>query len=144
MSGFLKALAKMPDINELKALRKRLEAARPDFEAIVKLFKTLSIPDFQRETEYIALKDPKEYAFISGQIASSDAGTTPIDNYLAVTNEFCVPHSTAKYTKNKRDSYMVGSLSRFNLNHTQLLPRAKKSGQRTLVGARRKARLRFG
>ena len=119
--------AKMPDINELKALKKRLEEARPDFEAIVKLYKTLSIPDFQRETEYIALKYPKEYAFIGGEIASSDAGTTPVNDYLGVTNEFCVPWSTAKYTKNKRDAYQVGALARYNLNHEQLLPQAKKA-----------------
>jgi sulfhydrogenase subunit alpha len=118
--------AKMPDINELQSLKKRLEDARPDFETIVKLFKTLSVPDFQRETEYIALKDKNEYAFINGEIASSDDGVTPLDNYLSVTNEFCVPWSTAKYTRNKRDAYQVGALARYNLNHNQLLPQAKK------------------
>jgi coenzyme F420-reducing hydrogenase alpha subunit len=123
VGGFVKT----PDLNELKAIKKRLEAARHDFETIVKLFNTFSIPDFIRETEYIALKDPREYAFISGDIASSDAAPTPLEGYLGVTNEFCVPWSTAKYARNKRDSYMVGSLARFNLNHDQLLPQAKKA-----------------
>ena len=122
VSGF----AKLPNLSELGVIRERLEDALVDLNMTVELFKTLNIPDFVRETEYIALKSPKEYAFISGQIASSDSGTTPLSNYLEVTNEFCVPHSTAKYTKNKRDSYMVGALARFNLNHDQLLPRAKK------------------
>jgi sulfhydrogenase subunit alpha len=72
------------------------------------------------------LKDPAEYAFISGDIGSSDGGTRPLSDYLEVTNEFCVPHSTAKYTKNLRDSYMVGALSRFNINYDQLLPEAKE------------------
>ena len=127
LSCLVGGFAKLPDPGELKAIKKRLEDARADFDVIVKLFKTLQIPDFVRETEYIALKDPREYAFISGQIASSDAGLTPLNNYLKVTNEFCVPHSTAKYTKNKRDSYMVGALARFNLNYDQLLPQAKKA-----------------
>jgi len=126
LSCVVGGFAKLPDLGELKAIRKRLEDALVDLDTTVKLFKTLSIPDFTRETEYIALKDPKEYAFISGDIASSDAGITPLGNYLKVTNEFCVPHSTAKYTKNKRDSYMVGALARFNNNRDQLLPRAKK------------------
>lgn len=123
--------AKLPELSELEALRGRLENALVDLDTTVELFKTLSpsIPDFTRETEYIALTDPKEYAFISGQIGSTDAGVAPLDKYLDVTNEFCVPHSTAKYTKNKRDSYMVGALSRFNNNHEQLLPRAKKAAQ---------------
>ena len=127
LSCVVGGFAKLPDLGELEAIRKRLEDALVDLDTVVALFKTLSIPDFTRETEYIALKDPKEYAFISGEIASSDAGITPLDKYLEVTNEFCVPHSTAKYTKNKRDSYMVGALARFNLNHDQLLPRAKKA-----------------
>jgi sulfhydrogenase subunit alpha len=129
LSCVVGGFAKLPDLNELKALKKRLQDALVDLEATVELFKTLKFPDFVRETEYIALKDPKEYAFISGQIGSSDAGVTPLTNYLNVTNEFCVPHSTAKYTKNKRDSYMVGALSRFNLNHDQLLPRAKQAAK---------------
>jgi coenzyme F420-reducing hydrogenase alpha subunit len=126
LSCVVGGFAKLPDLSELKAVRERLEDAMVDLNTTVELVKTLKIPDFVRETEYIALKDPKEYAFISGQIASTDAGITPVSDYLKVTNEFCVPHSTAKYTKNKRDSYMVGPLARFNLNHDQLLPQAKK------------------
>ncbi len=121
--------ARLPDLKQLKAIRPRLEAALSDLEGAIGLLKTFVVPDFVRQTEYIALKDPHEYAFISGQIASSDAATLPLDKYLGVTNEFCVPHSTAKYTKNKRDAYMVGALSRFNLNHTQLLPRARKAAK---------------
>ncbi len=126
ISCIVGGFAKLPEPKELESLRKRLEEALTDLDVVVGLFKTLKIPDFNRETEYIALKDPAEYAFISGQIASSDTGVTPPDNYLEVTNEFCVPHSTAKYTKNKRDAYMVGALSRFNINHSQLLPRAQR------------------
>jgi len=129
ISCMVGGFAKLPELGELKAIEARLEQALADLEATVELFKTLSIPDFTRETEYIALKDPKEYAFISGQIASTDAGIAPLDKYLEVTNEFCVPHSTAKYTKNKRDSYMVGALARFNNNHGQLLPRAKSAAK---------------
>ena len=53
-------------------------------------------------------------------------GTWPVDRYKEVTNEFLVPHSTAKFTKNKRDSYMVGPLRRVNLNYDKLTPKAKE------------------
>jgi len=117
----------LPDLEKLEMIRDALIASLGDYEEIVGLFKSLAgkIPSFERETEYIALKDPNEYAWISGDIASSDAGTVPIDEYLSVTNEFCVPHSTAKYTKNKREAYQVGALARFNLNHEQLHPKAR-------------------
>ena len=117
----------LPDLEKLAAIRDAMVESIVEYEALIDLFKSLSgaIPSFERETEYIALKDPNEYAFISGDIASSDAGIAPIEKYRSVTNEFCVPHSTAKYTKNKRDAYQVGALARFNLNHEQLLPKAK-------------------
>jgi len=129
LSCVVGGFARLPDPGDLRAFREKLEDALVDLDTTVKLFKTLRLPDFTRETEYIALKDPKEYAFISGQIASTDAGIAPLDKYLEVTNEFCVPHSTAKYTRNKRDSYMVGALARFNNNYDQLLPRAKKAAK---------------
>jgi len=121
--------AKLPKMEELESLRKRLQDSIADLNTTVGLFKTLSIPYFIRETEYIALKDPAEYAFINGQISSTDAGIAPLDEYLNVTNEFSVPHSTAKFTKNKRDAYMVGALARFNNNYEQLLPMAKNSAE---------------
>jgi len=117
--------AKLPDPEELAAVKDALVESLADYDATVELFASLSFPDFERQTEYIALQDETEYVFINGKIASSDSGTAPVSNYLEVTNEFCVPHSTAKYTKNNRDAYMVGALARFNLNHTQLHPRAK-------------------
>ena len=52
-----------------------------------------------------------------------------LKDYESITNEFCVPQSTAKWTKHKQASYMVGALSRFNLNSSQLLPKAKKTAR---------------
>jgi len=118
---------KLPEMKDVREIRKGLAAAGPDLEATLELFKSLKIPDFKRETEYISLKSKEEYALYDGAIASTDAGTTPVANYRNWTNEYLVPHSTAKYTKNVRDSYMVGALARFNNNHEQLSPGAKKA-----------------
>lgn len=135
LSCVVGGFAKLPKADELKAIRPRVASALADLDMAAELFTTFPIPDFVRETEYIALKDDREYAFISGRIASTDAGSTPISKYLEVTNEFCVPHSTAKYTKNKRDSYMVGALARFNLNHEQLLPQARRTADKLGLSA---------
>ncbi len=129
LSCVVGGFAKFPEAGQLKELRQRLVDAYADMDAIVGLFKTLQIPDFKRETEYIALQHDKEYALIGGKIASSDAPAVSVNDYLSVTNEFVVPQSTAKYTKNKRDAYQVGALARFNLNSKQLLPRAQKAAQ---------------
>ncbi len=120
----------MPTEEQLKSIKTTLEGwYMDDLVKTVDLFKTLKFPDFVRETEYIALVKPNEYAFVGGQIGSSDTKPVPINDYLKVTNEFCVPWSTAKFTKHLRESYQVGALARFNLNHDKLHPKAKKVAQ---------------
>jgi sulfhydrogenase subunit alpha len=93
----------------------------------IALFATLPWPEFERETEYVSLKKDDEYAFIDGTIVTTDDFSYPIEDYRKVTNEWCVPFSTAKWTKHNRESYMVGALARFNNNHDQLHPRAKEA-----------------
>jgi coenzyme F420-reducing hydrogenase alpha subunit len=114
-----------PKRAELESLRERLEAAWVDVDATVELFASLAWPQFERDTEYISLTRPDEYAFIDGEIMSSDGAKLPIESYRQVTNEYMVPHSTAKFTRFNRESYMVGALARFNNNYAQLHPRAK-------------------
>ena len=63
-----------PTIAELKALRVRLVDARVDMDETVKLAKTLPWPQFNRETEYVALRKEDEYAFIDGTITTTDGG----------------------------------------------------------------------
>ncbi len=115
----------LPTVEEIKSLRERLIAARKDMDDTVALFKTLPWPQFERETEYVALSKPEEYAFIDGTITTTDGGRYAVDDYRKVTNEFLVQHSTSKHAKHQRASYMVGALARFNINYDQLHPRAK-------------------
>jgi coenzyme F420-reducing hydrogenase alpha subunit len=116
-----------PTEDELRAMRQRLVDARKDMDDSVALFKTLDWPQFERETEYVSLTKPDEYAFIDGQIKTSDGFLYELNDYRKVTNEKIVPHSTAKHTSHNRESYMVGALARFNNNFDQLHPRAKEA-----------------
>jgi len=118
-----------PSAADLYALRERYEAARADVTATVELFQTLPIPPFARDTEYIALHNAPYYGFIDGQIASTDGGIWPVEQYRDVTNEIMVPHSTAKHAANQRESYMVGALARFNVNYDLLHPQALQAAE---------------
>ena len=119
----------LPKIKELLAMRERLVAAREDMDETMALLKTLPWPAFERETEYVSLQKDEEYAFIDGQIVTTDGFTYELADYRQVTNEYLVPHSTAKWTKHNRASYMVGALARFNNNYDQLHPRAKAAAE---------------
>jgi sulfhydrogenase subunit alpha len=123
--------SKIPSMNELVNLRKKLQESIPKLNSVAGLFKSLAgkLPNFKRETEYIALTDPNEYALYDGNIASSDTGTAPAKEYLAFANEYVVPRSTAKWAKHVRDSYMVGALARLNINFKRLSPMARETAE---------------
>ena len=114
-----------PEREQVEALRERAEALMPDVDATVELFATLPWPQFERETEFVALIQPDEYGFIDGMIGSTENAPIPVDEYRTVTNERLEVHSTAKHTAHKRESYMVGALARYHLKHEFLHPRAK-------------------
>ena len=116
-----------PSREELVELRTRFDAMRADVDETVELIGQLTFPEFERETEYVALFKPDEYAFIGGEIRSSDGGTWPTSEYAQITQEHVVPHSSAKHTRHSRESYMVGALARFNLNHELLCPEAQEA-----------------
>ena len=61
-----------------------------------------------------------------GDIGSTDGVRMNKKDYRKITNEFVVPHSSAKHTKLSRESYAVGALARFNLNAEKLHPKAKE------------------
>jgi coenzyme F420-reducing hydrogenase alpha subunit len=61
---------------------------------------------------------------------SSDGVSFQAEQYKEFTNEYLVPHCSAKFTRNLRDSYMVGALARFNNNYDQLHPRAKAAAEK--------------
>ena len=115
--------SRIPEKAELLEIkRKLLEEGLPDGLETIETMKALAgaIPQFERETEYVSLKHPDEYALYQGDIFSSDSGAIPVSSYLDVTNEFVVNHSTSKHAKYNRNSYFVGALARWNNNHTQL------------------------
>jgi coenzyme F420-reducing hydrogenase alpha subunit len=120
--------SKIPSMKELAVMRQKLQDSIPNLHAVAGLFNSLAgnFPKFERETEYIALTNPNEYALYDGDIASTDTGAAPAKEYLTYTNEYVVPQSTAKWAKHTRDSYMVGALARLNINYKKLSPMAQK------------------
>jgi len=117
---------KLPTEEEMISMRKMLAASYPDLEKSLKVLKTLNIPDFERETEYISISDAVDYALYDGDIKSSDGWEIDDQKYLDKINEKVVQHSTAKHCWASRDSYMVGALARFNNNYEKLTEKAKE------------------
>lgn len=126
MATNVKAMTKVPNDATLEEIIDSLKEAKKELKKDIKVLQTLKIPAFERPTEYISLYNPGEYAFLQGNIFSSETGETSYKNYLEMTNEYLVDHSTAKRAKHSRDSFMVGALARFNNNHEWLSDDAKQ------------------
>jgi coenzyme F420-reducing hydrogenase alpha subunit len=117
-----------PDKKTFREIRDNHVKAMEDLKRLVEFVQSLThkLPDFERETEYVSLTDPQEYALYDGLIKSSDvADFIQSREYERVTNEYVNDRSTAKWTRFNRDAYAVGALARFNNNRDQLSDVAK-------------------
>jgi coenzyme F420-reducing hydrogenase alpha subunit len=123
--------SKVPTVAELEAVRDKIIAAVPDLQATLETVAALApnFPAFSRPTEYMAVSSDEEYGLYDGYVQTvlpdGDRAKYAVSDYRSCTNEYVVPQSTAKYTKNRMDTYAVGALARFNVNYDQLRPEAK-------------------
>jgi coenzyme F420-reducing hydrogenase alpha subunit len=128
ISAIVGGFTKLPGKEELEKMAELLNGMKPDMDATVDLFSSLKFPNFERETEYVGLiNDKDEYPLLEGDIGTTDGLRLPKHRYRDITNEFIVPHSSAKHARANRESYMVGALARFNLNGDKLHPKARKA-----------------
>lgn len=127
ISSIVGGFTKLPRPADIDKMLKILYDMREDMVPTIELCKTLKFPEFTRETEYVALvSDDDTYPLLQGDVGSTDGVRINKKDYKSITNEFIVPHSSAKHAKASRSSYMVGALARFNLNAEKLHPDAKK------------------
>lgn len=117
---------KLPSVERLLEMKDMLNSLYPDLETSLSVLKTLKLPDFERETEYISLTEEEDYALYSGDLMSSDGWKINNQDYLTRINEKVVQHSTGKHCWASRDAYMVGALSRINNNYDRLSDNAKR------------------
>jgi sulfhydrogenase subunit alpha len=125
-------MLKLPKEGDLRRLSEDLKGSLPRLQRLVELFAALDgqWPKFNRPTEYVALVTPQEYALYRGELGSTRDQRRSVRQYLDLVNEYCVPHSTAKWARNVGASYMVGALARFNLNSRLLSPGAQQAAAR--------------
>ena len=110
-------ISRIPDKSALQKLYNDLSARFDDVTKTIALFKTLQMPDFTRETEFVSLKGEEDYPWIGGGLVSTDGVVKNEDEYLDMTNEYMVDFSTSKFAKLSRKSFAVGALARVNNNY---------------------------
>lgn len=119
VGGFYSA----PTEESLKGFRPQLEQALAQACEAARWTSTLEFPDFEPETEFVAMRHPSEYPLFEGRLAS----TTGLDIALEeFPEEFVEVHEQRSHALHGRrrhgGCYQVGPLARFNLNRALLHP----------------------
>lgn len=85
-------------------------------------------PEMESDCEFISLSHPDEYPMNAGVMKSSLGDLIDVERYEEEFEERQVPHSTAlqAFRKSTGQPYLLGPLSRLNLNREQLFPQARK------------------
>jgi coenzyme F420-reducing hydrogenase alpha subunit len=112
---------KVPRKEELKTLQDNLKWARDFAVEAIRFVAKLPFPDFERDYEFVALQHPDEYPFNEGRIVSNRGLDIDASEYDDHFEEQHIKHSNALHSVLKeRDSYFVGPMARYSLNHSQL------------------------
>ncbi|MFA6489167.1 MAG: nickel-dependent hydrogenase large subunit [Candidatus Micrarchaeia archaeon] len=109
---------------QAKEMAHTLHHAREHAIEFVELFRE-KLPVFERKTHFIALKNPN-YEYIGGEICSSEGYCVSRQNFWEHLDRVVVPYSQATGFEFEGKEYMVGSLSRMNLNKEALHRDTKK------------------
>lgn len=100
-----------------------MEAAQETLEWV----SGFTFPEFEMDTEYVALQNPKEYPMNEGLIASSRGLSIEAIDFEKHFEEYQVPQSTALHAKRLgHGSYLTGPMARYCLNFSTLPPMIQK------------------
>ncbi|MBI2233253.1 MAG: Ni/Fe hydrogenase subunit alpha [Candidatus Aenigmarchaeota archaeon] len=123
VGGFLHT----PDEEGVKKAIKELRYVRP---LAIDLIDTFFRWDerFDRETDFVALAT-NDYSFLEGEIKSSRGICIKEKDYLDHLIRVIIPYSQASGFEFEGEEFMVGALSRLNLNKGMLHPETKDSAR---------------
>jgi sulfhydrogenase subunit alpha len=117
VGGFYRTPTRM----EFGPLSERLKRGRDVCREVVQWMRTLPMPEYSRDYEFVALQHPDEYAMNEGRIVSNRALSITAREYDAHFEEEQVPYSNALQSVIKgRGAYLTGPLARYNLNFGRL------------------------
>jgi len=121
---------KVPDKHGMKKIINELKNVRDHVLNLIKIFHDCDFR-FERETRFISLVN-KDFNFLGGEICSTDGHCIQERNYWDHLERVVIPYSQATGFEFEGKDYMVGALSRMNLNRKSLQKDTKKDASEFL------------
>jgi len=116
----------LPKRSSLLQLVDDLKTAIDDSEDVARWVATFPFPEFEPETEFVAILHPDEYPLFEGNLVSSAGLNISVADYEHEFQEVQREHSTSLHSRRRTAGvYQVGPIARFNLNRSKLTPRAR-------------------
>lgn len=107
---------RLPSKEDCGRVAQLIRDTLPAASELVKWASTLDFPDADDDFVFVALRDPERYPMNEGRIVSSRGLDIAPTEFEANIEEYQVPHSTAFHSHLDGEHYLVGPLSRLNLN----------------------------
>jgi sulfhydrogenase subunit alpha len=112
---------RVPTRAELGAMANKLNRAHELAKDLIVWVAGFPFPEFERNYEFVALRNLHEYPIAAGRIISDRGIDIDIGDYDTEFEERHVAHSTALHSLLKRrGAYLVGPLARYALNFDRL------------------------
>ncbi len=115
---------RVPGRKSLTSLLPELEKAYEESLQAIRWSASLEFGDPVVDTEFVSLGNAAEYPMNEGRVVSTAGLDASFEDFLGSVQEYQVDYSTALHSGVKREGtvspYIVGPLSRLNLNHQRL------------------------
>jgi len=126
---------KVPTRRELQSRAASLERAREIALETVRWAGALEFPDCERDYEFVALREERDYPHNEGRIVSSKGLDIAVRDYDQSFEELHVARSTALHSRIvERGAYLVGPMARYALNFDRLSPGARSAAEAAGLG----------
>lgn len=135
MTAVIGGFVKEPTADEFRELARQLEAVIPVCEELVDFIGALSVPDFQTEGDFLAMKATGRYALDSADVAALLVPwTREVGAYTSYIDEQAVSYSNALLSRLADGrTYMTGALARLNHSWGDLTSHARVSAAKVAL-----------
>ncbi|NTV41047.1 MAG: hypothetical protein HGA61_02120 [Candidatus Moranbacteria bacterium] len=127
LSNEVGGFKKVPTLEEIKQLIIQSEEILSVALELGDFFKTIKLPEFSRQTEYVSLEKKGEYAVYDGDVVSNKGLHVSVNHLENNFHKFQRPKEIIKRVlADGKTSYMVGSIARVNNQGEKLSLKARK------------------
>ena len=116
---------RLPSQDDIKEMHKAFKEIKPDIEKTINLFKGLKYPKFERDTQYVAIRNNNTINYLKGDLICSSKKKCVPGRYHSCIKEEVVDYSNTKCVTFDGKEFLVGALARVNVNKTLLSKNTK-------------------